>query len=48
VGTEHLLLGLPREQEGVAGQVLIHAGLKLEAMRDEVRHLHDRAKDAGG
>src|SRR5579862_8887612 len=30
VGTEHLLLGLLREQEGVAAQVFINLGLKLE------------------
>jgi ATP-dependent Clp protease ATP-binding subunit ClpC len=36
VGTEHLLLGLLREQEGVAGQVLIVLGLKLEDVREEV------------
>src|SRR4051812_13930911 len=30
VGTEHLLLGLLREQEGVAAQVLMNLGLKLE------------------
>ena len=29
VGTEHLLLGLLREQEGVAAQVLMSLGLKL-------------------
>jgi hypothetical protein len=36
VGTEHLLLGLLREQEGVAGQVLMVLGLKLEEVRKEV------------
>src|SRR6266481_1649682 len=30
VGTEHLLLGLLREQEGVAAQVLMNLGLKLD------------------
>ena len=33
VGTEHLLLGLLREQEGVAAQVLMNLGLKLEDVR---------------
>ena|SRR3990167_1892512 len=33
VGTEHLLLGLLREQEGVAAQVLMNLGLKLEGVR---------------
>lgn len=36
VGTEHLLLGLLRDQEGVAGQVLMHFGLRLEDVRREV------------
>src|SRR5216110_2278385 len=36
VGTEHLLLGLLREQEGVAAQVLMNLGLKLEDVRAEV------------
>src|SRR5438874_4566196 len=39
VGTEHLLLGLLREQEGVAAQVLMNLGLKLEDVRKEVLHL---------
>ncbi|MEE9297197.1 MAG: ATP-dependent Clp protease ATP-binding subunit, partial [Phycisphaerae bacterium] len=39
VGTEHLLLGLLREQDGVAAQVLIVLGLKLEEVRDEVLNL---------
>jgi ATP-dependent Clp protease ATP-binding subunit ClpA len=36
VGTEHLLLGLLREQEGVAAQVLMNLGLKLEDIREKV------------
>jgi ATP-dependent Clp protease ATP-binding subunit ClpC len=39
VGTEHLLLGLIREQEGVAAQVLMNLGLKLEDVRQEVLNL---------
>jgi len=39
VGTEHLLLGLLREQEGVAAQVLMNLGMKLEDVRDEVLNL---------
>ena len=39
VGTEHLLLGLLREQEGVAAQVLMNLGLKLEDVREAVLHL---------
>jgi hypothetical protein len=36
VGTEHLLLGLVRQKESVAGQVLMNLGLKLEEVRSEV------------
>ncbi|HEY1065648.1 MAG TPA: Clp protease N-terminal domain-containing protein, partial [Pirellulales bacterium] len=39
VGTEHILLGLIREQEGVAAQVLMNLGLKLEEVREEVLNL---------
>src|SRR5205809_4135901 len=39
VGTEHLLLGLLREQEGVAAQVLMNLGLKLDDVREEVLNL---------
>lgn len=36
VGTEHILLGLLREKEGAASQVLMNLGLKLEEVREEV------------
>src|SRR5438874_7367012 len=36
VGTEHVLLGLLREEEGVAAQVLMNLGLRLEGVREEV------------
>jgi ATP-dependent Clp protease ATP-binding subunit ClpA len=36
VGTEHLLLGLLREQKGVAAQVLMNLGLTLQRVREEV------------
>jgi ATP-dependent Clp protease ATP-binding subunit ClpA len=39
VGTEHLLLGLLREKEGVAAQVLVNMGLRLEDVREEVLDL---------
>jgi len=35
VGTEHLLLGLLREEKGIAAQVLGDAGLTLEKAREE-------------
>jgi ATP-dependent Clp protease ATP-binding subunit ClpA len=39
VGTEHLILGLVREKEGVAGRVLVSMGLGLENVREEVLNL---------
>src|SRR6266446_4421721 len=35
VGTEHILLGLLREHEGVAAQVLMNLGLSIEEVRNE-------------
>jgi hypothetical protein len=39
VGTEHLLLGMLREEETVAAQVLMNSGLSLEAVGAEVFNL---------
>ena len=39
VGTEHLLLGLLREEKGIAAQVLVHAGATLDAVRAETLRL---------
>src|SRR5436190_7897184 len=36
VGTEHLLLGLIREEKGIAAQVLIDSGITLAKARDEM------------
>jgi ATP-dependent Clp protease ATP-binding subunit ClpC len=47
VGTEHLLLGLLREEEGVAAQVLRNLGLKLEDVREEVLNLLGHSVDTG-
>lgn len=41
IGTEHLLLGLIREGEGIAGQVLARLGVDLERTRREVLQLQD-------
>ena len=46
IGTEHLLLGLLREQEGVAAQVLMNLGLKLEEVREEVLNLLGHGSEA--
>lgn len=41
IGTEHLLLGLIREKEGLAGRVLKQQGVELERTRREVMALQD-------
>jgi hypothetical protein len=46
VGTEHLLLGLLREEEGVAVQVLMNLGLKLHDARNEVLQILGEPTDA--
>jgi len=48
VGTEHILLGLLREQEGVAAQVLMNLGLKLEEVREEVLNLLGHGMEGEG
>ena len=47
VGTEHILLGLLRESEGIAAQVLMSLGLKLEEIRQEVLNLLGAGVDEG-
>src|SRR5262245_17850461 len=47
VGTEHLLLGLLREHDGVAAQVLMNLGLKLEDVREEVLNLLGAGSEQG-
>jgi ATP-dependent Clp protease ATP-binding subunit ClpC len=39
IGTEHLLLGLIREGEGVSSQVLLNLGLDLNTVRNQVMEL---------
>ena len=48
VGTEHLLLGLLREQEGVAARVLLNLGVKLDDVREEVLNLLGATFDTEG
>ena len=50
IGTEHLLLGLLREEDGVAAQALGVLGVTLEAARAQVRAavgvgIHRNARD---
>ena len=39
IGTEHLLLGLLREERSVAGSILIGYGMRIESARAEIVHL---------
>ena len=41
VGTEHILLGLINEMDGIAGKTLREAGLTSDDVRDEIEHLID-------
>ena len=47
VGTEHILLGLLREQEGVAAQVLLNLELRLDEVREEVLNLLGHGMESG-
>jgi len=47
VGTEHILLGILRETEGIAAQVLMSCSLKLEDVRQEVLNLLGAGVDDG-
>ena len=42
IGTEHILLGLLRESEGIASQVLVNLGVSIEGVRMEIEKLPDR------
>ncbi|RYG31040.1 ATP-dependent Clp protease ATP-binding subunit ClpC, partial [bacterium] len=46
IGTEHLLLGLIREGDGLAGRVLAKLGVELEKARREVMGLQDNDSQA--
>ncbi len=50
IATEHILLGLLREQEGVGARVLLNLNLKLEEVREQVLKLlgHGKSDDAEG
>lgn len=47
VGTEHILLGLLREQESVAAQVLTRFALRLEQVRAETLAIVGLTRDEG-
>lgn len=45
IGTEHILLGLVREGEGIAAKALISLGLGLEKIQEEVESLIGRGQE---
>lgn len=45
IGTEHILLGLIREGDGIAAKALIGLGLGLEKIQDEVETLIGRGQE---
>lgn len=48
VGTEHILLGLMREPEGIAGKVLHNHGLTLEKIHQEAAEIVRAGMNDGG
>src|SRR3954467_147383 len=48
IGTEHILLGLVREGEGIAAKALYALGLSSEKIQKEVEDLIGRGQDATG
>ena len=46
IGTEHLLLGLLREEEGIASRVLTDLGLSLAQVRGAVERMVGRGQRA--
>jgi ATP-dependent Clp protease ATP-binding subunit ClpC len=48
IGTEHVLLGLIREEEGVAARALVSLGVSLDETRDKIEEVIGRGQDAPG
>jgi ATP-dependent Clp protease ATP-binding subunit ClpC len=46
IGTEHILLGLVQEREGVAAEALESLGISLDAIRQQVEKITGEARDA--
>jgi len=46
IGTEHILLGLVRERDGVAGKALVSLDISLEAVRREVEEIIGQGRAA--
>ncbi|MGX7109053.1 ATP-dependent Clp protease ATP-binding subunit [Facklamia miroungae] len=47
VGTEHILLGLAREENGIAGKVLRDYGAEYPALLDELEMIHGKSLNTG-
>ena len=47
IGTEHLLLGLFREQEGLAARVFMSLGIVVEDVRDRLVQIVGAGRRAG-
>jgi ATP-dependent Clp protease ATP-binding subunit ClpC len=47
IGTEHLLLGLLREREGIAAKILESLDISIEAVRNELENFVDRTEYQG-
>jgi ATP-dependent Clp protease ATP-binding subunit ClpC len=47
IGTEHILLGLVREEEGVAARVLVNLGIGLSKVRSAVEFIIGRGEKPG-
>jgi len=46
IGTEHILLGLTREEQGAAASALQSLGISLEAVRQQVEQIIGRGQQA--
>jgi len=46
IGTEHILLGLIREGEGVAAEALKSLGIRLDPVRQQVEEIIGRGQEA--
>jgi ATP-dependent Clp protease ATP-binding subunit ClpA len=46
IGTEHLLLGLVREEEGIAARALVQLGISLQVVRDEIERVIGQGGEA--
>ena len=47
IGTEHLLLGLLREEEGLGARVLVSLGVSLDGVRDQVARIIGQGDEVG-